>query len=67
MLAKTDLVWTPVKDSAVQLRWRCLECPRQGCAVPPTFFEESGVPICQNCGADMRYIRTEILKLKRAK
>jgi len=29
-------------------------------AVPPTFYEESGTPVCPESGDDMEYVRTEI-------
>lgn len=58
--------WTKIEDSKVQMFWKCPECQEE-VIIPPSFYEESGTPICpnpkSNCeGTDMAYVRTEILK-----
>lgn len=51
-------------DSQVLLIWRCATCGMTA-EVPPTFFEESGTPICHSdreCdGNDMKYIETRLM------
>ena len=57
--------WVTIEDSKVRHVWRCDdgECQDQGkeIDVAPTFYADSGTPMCE-CGLDMEYVRTEILK-----
>lgn len=61
--------WIPIPDDAVRAVWR----PDCACyaisdddrenaetIVPPTEYANSGVPICQDCGADFVYNHSEI-------
>lgn len=62
--------WTRIADSKVRHIWECV-CGNKA-VVSPTFYAESGTPIClgseggtgvTECeGNDMIYVRTEILQ-----
>lgn len=53
--------WKEVEDKNVRLIWKkSCKCDTKDVAVPPTFFGASGIPICQECGEDMEYVKTEI-------
>jgi hypothetical protein len=57
-----------VNDNRISHVWACHQ---PGCTsrheangkvteVPPTFYEEAGTPICEDCGEDLTYLRTRI-------
>ncbi len=54
--------WMVIPDDRIRLVWGCPVCKKEAC-VPPTFFEESGEPMCFNeCREEpMEYIRTEVI------
>jgi len=63
--------WTKIADSKVRHVWRIsdacmqehgLEIADEFIYVDPTFYADSGTPICGDCGADAEYVRTEVLK-----
>ncbi len=51
--------WTPIEDSKVILCWKCPECGDTA-DVDPTFFQDSGTPMCSECDVDMVYVKTHI-------
>ena len=51
--------WTTIKDSNVILCWKCPECG-DTTEVNPTFFQDSGTPMCGECDTDMVYVKTQI-------
>jgi hypothetical protein len=56
--------WKKISDSKVRHVWKSVcNCPDavEEVFIPPTFFQDGGVPICQECGTDFEYVRTEIL------
>lgn len=59
-------VWEKIQDDQIQHVWEkaddddCEECPGT-VVVPPGWYEDNGTPIC-DCGQDMAYSHTEILK-----
>jgi hypothetical protein len=62
-MSKHNPHWRKIPDPHIRHRWD-LDC---GCKqversvyVPPTFYEDSGTPICEECGEDRKYVRTEI-------
>lgn len=56
--------WKKVPDDSVKTVWTCPheDCTRHGQekTVGPAFFEDSGTPICDECGDDLKYLRTEV-------
>ena len=55
--------WRRIADKNVRHRWD-LNC---GCTlversvyVDPAFYAGSGTPICEECGEDRKYVRTQI-------
>lgn len=52
-------MWKTVKDAQTRHTWECEECHTQT-KVHPTFYEESGTPICGDCGDDMSYLNTQV-------
>jgi len=62
--------WVTIDDSMVRHVWKC-EGAADGCkqndqevTVSPAFYEDAGTPICEECGWDLVYVRTEITKVK---
>ena len=57
-----DSIIEVIPDSELYMIWEChsdeCECANRTCAVHPTFYEDSGTPMCE-CDSDMVYIRTE--------
>jgi hypothetical protein len=68
--------WRRLADQRVRHVWKATcDCATKGgtmvggevsvppatVRVPPTFYEASGIPICQECGEDLCYSHTEIL------
>ena len=57
--------WVVASDESVRQVWECRndDCTAspQSTAVAPTFYGDKGIPVCPECGADMTYVRTEIL------
>ena len=60
--------WTTVPDAMVRHTWKPSElCEEDRCsdlapvAVNPDWYEGNGTPICNECGGDMVYEKTEIL------
>ena len=51
--------WTTIKDNKVILCWKCPECGDTA-EVDPTFFQDSGTPMCGECDTDMVYVKTQI-------
>ena len=59
-------VWRRIGDARVRHRWD-LEC---GCPIverrvyvePTSYADAGGVPICEECGQDRKYVRTEVLR-----
>ena len=54
--------WIARADSDVRLRWQCKECMIEA-IVPPTFFEDAGTPVCEECGEDMTYVQTLVREM----
>jgi hypothetical protein len=64
--------WKTIEDKNVQHFWKCENdnCeedfenedqePNQEVSVFPTFYQESGEPLCPRCGDEMVYQRTEV-------
>jgi hypothetical protein len=54
-----------IADSKVVAIWKCTGCGHEA-VVPPTFYADSGVPICDQtddcAGGDMEYVETRLLK-----
>ena len=48
-----------IKDDCIFHVWKCNECVTK-VEVTPDFYEENGTPVCEKCGDDMAYCRTEI-------
>jgi hypothetical protein len=63
---KKEKSWRKIADSKVRHRWD-LDC---GCQlvertvyVGPDYYAGSGgIPICEECGEDRKYVRTEIAR-----
>ena len=57
--------WRMIEDANVRHIWGCnnSDCPdfHNTVEVFPTFYEDSGIPMCDECGEDMEYSHTEIL------
>lgn len=57
--------WQKISDNAVRQRWSCgtKHCGKHGeqITVAPSFYANSGLPICSECGNDLSYHGTEIL------
>lgn len=53
--------WITIDDSKIRHLWGCTYDP---CTteVSPSFYMDNGTPICTVCGAEMKYLRTEIRK-----
>lgn len=53
-----------IADNKVVTIWKCSGCGHEA-VIPPTFFADSGIPICDQtaaCGGrDMEYVETRIL------
>ena len=60
----TKAIWKKIDSERVRLTWDCPIC-HDRVKVPPTFFQESGVPMCGDCGDDMEFICTEIKEDKK--
>jgi hypothetical protein len=59
--------WVRIADADVQSIWvKDERCKEDGCegkdkvALPPTFYADSGTPLCSSCDLDMVYSHTEI-------
>lgn len=48
--------YVEVDDSSVLNLWECQNCAQ----VDPTFYEDAGAPICEECGEDMVYKKSLI-------
>ena len=57
--------WKKVSDTNVLMVWKCTsdDCALKG--VPPTFYEEAGTPVCEECGGDMSYSHTLVNTLEK--
>lgn len=51
--------WTPIADNKVRHVWTNEDGVE--ITVDPTFYAESGIPIDEETGDDLTYVRTEIL------
>ena len=64
----TKSTWQKIGDEQVRHLWSCdtKSCVKHGqqITVDPSFYSNSGTPICEECGNDLRYHGTEILKGK---
>jgi len=62
-MSKHKPKWRKVPDVHIRQRWvlncQCKTEPKSIYA-PPVFCEESGIPICQDCGKDRKYAGTEM-------
>lgn len=61
---KAETKWVRVPDTEVRHVWRCPTC-KKTVTLPPTFYADSGTPICTNfdCefeGGDLEYRYTEV-------
>jgi hypothetical protein len=58
--------WVSYPDTSIRLVWICgVECREEAqkeIAVPPSYLEDCGIPVCEYCGGDCTYLRTEIKK-----
>ena len=58
--------WQKIPDAQVRQVWSCgaKHCGKHGeqITVDPSFFANSGLPICSECGNDLNYHGTEILR-----
>jgi hypothetical protein len=78
-MSKSKKQWRRIADSRVRHVWKAtcacatkggtmvggeVSVPPATVRVPPTFYEESGTPICEECGEDLAYSHTEILPNK---
>jgi hypothetical protein len=60
---KEKLSWRRVPDARIRHRWDVdcgCELVERSVYVPPTFYGDSGTPICEECGTDRKYVGTEI-------
>lgn len=48
-----------VGDESVFHFWVC-SCTAEPIEVGPGFYQQSGAPICDDCGEDLKYDHTEI-------
>ena len=57
--------WQKIPDNQVRQLWRCgtKHCGKHGeqITVDPSFYANSGLPICSECGNDLSYHGTEVL------
>lgn len=51
---------TLLPDERIEASWGCGAC-EVAVFVAPSFYEESGTPICSECGEDMEYTGTWLL------
>ena len=60
-----EKTFVPVPDDHVYHEWKCesKNCIHDNptSEIPPTWYEEYGTPVCE-CGKDMTYQRTRVLK-----
>ena len=55
--------WITTPDEQIRHIWECHndECKKPSrVSVPPSYYADSGTPICKKCDEDMSYIRTEV-------
>jgi hypothetical protein len=50
--------WAVIDDTKLRHVWRCADCD---CVtrVTPWWYEDTGTPVCEKCGEDMKYLSTE--------
>lgn len=57
--------WTVISDDKVRHIWKCenedCDVGDPSTEIEPSYYTNNGTPVC-DCGEDMVYIRTEILK-----
>ena len=53
--------WTPISDDDVLTIWTCPDC-LSIVQTPPSYYQESGTPMCCDCDVDMDYVGTIIRK-----
>lgn len=62
-MSKSKSTWHKVPDASIRHRWDMV-CGCKGVKksvyVSPTFYEDSGFPMCEECGEDRKYVRTEM-------
>ena len=65
-MSKKKNSWHKVSDSSIRHRWDLdCDCKPSGLVarsvtVSPTFYCNSGTPICEECGEDRKYIGAEM-------
>jgi hypothetical protein len=53
--------WQTIEDRNVRHVWGPCDCSKRTVAdVDPTFYAESGTPVCPHCDQDLPYVRTEV-------
>jgi len=56
--------WGLIQDNRVRHVWKC-DCKKaKKITVDPSFYADAGTPVCEECGEDLSYVRTEILEDK---
>ena len=64
-MSKQIRKWRKIADSSIRHRWdRACDCKltERSVYVDPAFYENSGIPVCEQCGQDRIYVRTEVLR-----
>ena len=65
----TTLSWKTISDESVRHVWKKVcTCNEEGADIPdcvevnPDSYQNAGIPICELCGEDFEYVRTEVLQ-----
>lgn len=51
--------WQVIDDTKIRHVWRCVECDSEA-SVSPWWYQDTGTPVCEYCGEDMKYLTTEM-------
>lgn len=57
---KVNIIFSEDRLGDVTLNYICSECG-DAAGVDPTFFETSGIPMCDDCGNDMEIFSVRVL------
>lgn len=60
-----EKIWKKIDDKNIKLVWFCdSDCNESGnrVEISPSFLQENGTPVCDNCDADLEYDHAEILE-----
>lgn len=59
-------MWKKIKDENVKMIWVCSECKNKF-VISPTFYQNNGTPVCDECSEDCNYLYTEIKTARKVK